>query len=165
MANHHAPKAKPRLSIQDSVENSPTDQSDKLKPDLNKTTASPDFEPVPEERANLDSILGFLQKYGFILTVISAISAGLTSFLMFRNDLADARHNINSHSQILERQGAEGVSLDRRLIKVEKDLDFVGQRLKEGESDIRDLKALSQFLERQQAILSDRSERLLNSDK
>lgn len=154
-----------RVTIQDSVRDDPTKQGSEVKPDTNKTTDTLVFEPVPEMRNSLDVLLLYLKEYWIVFSLVAGASFCGATFLKFRSDLVDAHVKIVQHGDAIERQGAEDMSLDRRLIKAEKNIEFIGRRLSSSESDVRDLKELSRFLERQQAILSDRSERSLKSDK
>lgn len=160
MSKQRISRGKPRNVIQDVIADNPTDQGARVKPDLNRTTAEPDFQPVPEMSKNrVQVFVEALQTHWFVLTCFISIAFGVGAFLIFKSDLQSAQKEIASHSKALDSHRQESFSLDKRLITVEKDVDFVDQRLSSSELELRNLKALSQLLEKQQAILSDRSDR------
>lgn len=157
--SNRAPQHKVKMQFVDPVPVDGTGGIKAVKQDVNETTSPSNMLPVPEEDNRFARFVSFCESWGVIFMLAISIAGGIAMFKIFANDLSDAEEDIKEHTSKLDRSSLERENLERRVGLVEKDVAYQKDRSSVIEQDVKDVQNLARGIEKQQAVLADRSER------
>ncbi len=120
---------------------------------------------VPEERGITTQLSAIAERWGSIITLCILIAGAVWGYSKTQYDLDNINEDLKESTETLKNNLRAVVKIDKTLILAEKDIEFLDKRVTQSESEIIKIKASTNSLERQQAIISDRETRSHQEDQ